>query len=151
MNAELLSRIQRICVRQEKCLSDVRKKLQLWGATADEAVEIEHKLLADGFVDEARYANAFAREHARFQRWGNLKIKASLLAKRIPATFIEDATAQLDDTQSKTNLANLLCSKAKSIHANSPQDLHVKLVRFGMSRGYGYEEVLRCLNCDLND
>ena len=57
-----LARLQRTCARQEKCRSDVRRKLRLWGIETVEAVRIEQLLVANKFVDDARYACAFVRE-----------------------------------------------------------------------------------------
>ncbi|MDR3328672.1 MAG: RecX family transcriptional regulator [Prevotellaceae bacterium] len=138
-----LERLQRLCVRQEKCLSDVRRKLSLWGVGKEDAAKVEQLLLAAKFVDEARYAAAFVREKSRLSRWGALKIRAALQAKRLPAAVVAEALAQLDGEQAAQNLLADLQRKAKTIRATSPQELRAKLIRFGVSRGYGYEQVVR--------
>jgi regulatory protein len=140
---EALLRLQRLCATREKCLWDVRKKMCAWGLSAAEMEEVERRLVAEKFVDQARYAVAFAREKARFSRWGVHKIRAALLAKKIAGDLIEDALREAEAVCPKDDLIKALQRKAQTTRAASPGDLLAKLVRFGVSRGYGYEEVVK--------
>lgn len=140
---EALLRLQRLCAAQEKCLWDVRRKMCAWGLSAEEMEEVERRLVAEKFVDEARYAAAFAREKARFSRWGDHKIRAALLAKKISGHLVENALREADAARPKDDLVKALQKKAQATRATSPGDMLAKLVRFGISRGYGYEEVLK--------
>jgi regulatory protein len=147
---EALQRLQRLCVKQEKCLADVRKKMCSWSLSLPEMEEVERRLLAGKFVDEARYAAAFAREKAELSRWGALKVKAALRAKKVGDEFISRALSELDGARQKEILSKILQKKAQTIQAKSPHDLLAKLMRFGLSRGYEYGEVqaaVRELRC----
>jgi regulatory protein len=148
---EALQRLQRLCAMQEKCLADVRKKMCSWNLTPPEMEEVERQLLAGKFVDEARYAAAFARERAEFSRWGALKIKAALRAKKIADDVIDSALRMVDENRQMDILSKDLQKKARSLRAKSPNELTAKLMRFGISRGYEYEvvkEAVRKLGAD---
>ncbi|MDR1342780.1 MAG: RecX family transcriptional regulator [Prevotellaceae bacterium] len=138
---EALLRLQRLCAKQEKCLADVRKKMRSWNLSQPEMEEVERQLLAGKFVDEARYAAAFARERAAFSRWGALKIKAALRAKKIADEVVDSALREVDGKRQLDILSKDLQKKAQKLQAKSPHDLPAKLMRFGISRGYEYEEV----------
>ncbi|MDR0415066.1 MAG: RecX family transcriptional regulator [Prevotellaceae bacterium] len=138
---EALLRLQRLCAKQEKCLADVRRKMRSWNLSRLEMEEVERQLLAGKFVDEARYAAAFARERAKFSHWGVLKIRAALHAKKIDDELIDSALREVDGNQQRSDLLKDLQKKAQTLRAKSPHDLSAKLMRFGLSRGYEHEEV----------
>jgi regulatory protein len=140
---EALLRLQRLCATREKCLWDVRKKMRAWRLSAAEMVEVERRLVAEKYVDEARYAAAFAGEKARLSRWGANKIRAALLAKKISGHVVDAALREVEAVCPKDSLFKALQKKAQATRAASPGDLFAKLVRFGLSRGYGYEEVVK--------
>jgi regulatory protein len=140
---EALLRLQRLCAMQEKCLWDVRKKMLRWGLGKAEMEEVEQRLVAEKFVDEARYAAAFVREKVKFSRWGVNKIRAALHAKKIGSDLVDDALREVDPIRQKDDVAKELQKKAQAAQATSPKKLFAKLVRFGVSRGYDYEDVVK--------
>jgi regulatory protein len=119
----------------------VRRKLRLWGVEGDEAARIEQLLLADGYVDNARYARAFVREKSKFAHWGAIKIKAALQSKSIAGATIAEALQEINADAQPEILEKMLRRKSQTIAAKSPQDLQAKLLRFGLSRGFAYDEV----------
>ena len=72
---KVLDKIQSQCVRREYCTSDIRAKV-LNAVEGDEetADEMVASLVADKFVDDLRYASAFAREKSAISGWGAQKI-----------------------------------------------------------------------------
>ena len=61
-----LSRLQRLCSKAEYCRADIyRKALKDLDGDAAEASRLVEELIRDRYVDDARYASAFAREKAR--------------------------------------------------------------------------------------
>ena len=86
---EILSRLTARCSTTELCLSDIRKKLDATDIMEKEKERILHRLLDEGYVDEARYARAFVRDKFRFSGWGKVKIAQGLRAKQISSTDID--------------------------------------------------------------
>ena len=76
---QVLARLQRQCSRMEYCSRDIyRKALKALEGDAEAAERIVASLRADRFVDDLRYASAFAREKASLQGWGPVKISFQL-------------------------------------------------------------------------
>ena len=71
MNEKVADKMRRMCSRREYCVADIRKKLlvQLDGNAA-EADEIIAMLLNEKYVDDLRYASAYARDKSSISGWG---------------------------------------------------------------------------------
>ena len=67
---KLLSSLQALCARKEYCSADIYKKA-LKGLDGDEeaAAAMVASLVEDKFVDDLRYATAFARDKACLDGW----------------------------------------------------------------------------------
>lgn len=144
MNKEVLSAMEALCAKREYCVSDIRRKalLKLEG-DGEAAEEIVASLVADKFVDDARYASAFAREKASLQGWGPIKIRFQLRMKGISDADINAALDDVDTEKAAARLERLLETKWKTLRED-PQG-RLKLIKFALSRGYDYSEVERFL------
>ena len=103
------------------------------------AVEVLDSLVEDGFVDDARYAGAFAREKAVLDGWGPVKIRYMLKAKGIGSADIDSALESIDAVAAAEKLDKLLAAKAKSLQGD-PQ-ARLKLIKYALSRGYNYDDI----------
>ncbi|HDP54554.1 MAG TPA: RecX family transcriptional regulator [Bacteroidetes bacterium] len=137
-----LDRAQWLCSQSEKCISDIKLKLTQWGIEPNEKQRIIDSLIADGFINEDRFAQTYARDKARFSKWGPRKIEIALRAKRINTETIEKALSCIQNIMSSDNLFEILSKKAKTVRYKDVYDLKSKLLRFGVSRGFDYGEVL---------
>ncbi len=145
--------IKKWCDRQERCHSEVRSKLKAWGVFAEETELIIADLIAGNYLNEERFARAFARGKSRMNRWGWQKIKYALKAKGISAYCIEQAFAEIEPTEARDALHNLLSRKHKSISGKGLKSMEVKarLYRFAYAKGYGADEIQKTLELLLGD
>ena len=128
------------CAKREYCSSDIRRKaLQRLEYDAAAAEEVVAALMADGFVDDRRYAAAFAREKSALSGWGPVKIRSALLARGVPREAVLDALGEIDPERASARLEKVLETKWKTLR-DDPQG-RLKLIRFALSRGYDYEPV----------
>lgn len=135
-----LSRLQKQCSKAEYCASDMyRKALKALEGDAESASRLVASLVADRYVDDARYATAFAREKASLQGWGPVKIRFQLRAKSIADDAIKAALAQVEPSRAADKLERLLAAKARSLQGDPQQRL--KLLKYALSRGYEYDAV----------
>ncbi|MFO8020928.1 MAG: regulatory protein RecX [Perlabentimonas sp.] len=144
-----IDRAQWLCSQQEKCSYDIRKKLIQWGIDSENIQSVIDSLLNDGFIDESRYAVTFAREKARFSKWGPKKIEYALRSKHISDKHIKRALKEAEEFVDKDTLKELLTKKARSVNHKNSYDLKVKLLRFGVSRGFEYDDVKSILSTIL--
>ncbi|MBI1221899.1 MAG: RecX family transcriptional regulator [Bacteroidetes bacterium] len=104
---ELLSKLMKYCAYQERCFSEAEQKLASLGAYGEEAGEIILHLSKAGFLDEERYARAFARGKFRFKRWGRNKIIRELKLKNISDYCLNKGMDEIDDTEYSSALHEL--------------------------------------------
>ncbi len=138
--ARCLSRLQKLCSKAEYCEADIyRKALKDLEGDADAARKVLEALISEKYVDNARYASAFAREKAAIQGWGPVKIRFQLKAKGVSEENIRVALEEVDEGKQADKLRKVLLAKARSL-AGDPQ-FRLKLLRFGLTRGYDYDAV----------
>lgn len=141
---KLIDRLRRMCSRREYCMSDILKKT----ATAldgdrDAAAKVLDVLVSEKYVDDLRYATAYAREKAMIAGWGETKIRYMLSTKRIDRALVDQALTEIDSSKADSRLQKLLENKARTLKAD-PQ-IRLKLLRFALGRGYQYDDVVRVL------
>lgn len=137
---KLTDRLRRLCSRREYCVSDVRKKAMTALEGDSEAAEnVVSALVAEKYVDDLRYATAYAREKAMISGWGETKIRYMLSGKRIPRDIVSQALTEIDEGKADARLQKLLENKMRSLK-DDPQ-IKLKLIRFALGRGYQYDDI----------
>ncbi len=137
---KVLDRLQSQCVKREYCRSDIfRKALTALEGDRAAAERLVESLVADRFVDDVRYASAFAREKARLSGWGPVKISFALRGKGISRDAISEALGEIDPEEADRRMVSVLETKYRTLEGD-PQE-KFKLLRFGLTRGYDYEKI----------
>lgn len=140
-----LSRLQRLCSKAEYCRSQMyTKALRDLEGDADAAKRVVDSLVADRYVDDARYASAFAREKASIQGWGPVKIRFQLRSKGISDADIASGMSEIEEPKAARKLESVLAAKYRTLQGD-PQ-CKLKLLKFALSRGYEYQEVSSILD-----
>lgn len=134
---EIRSKISAYCARQERCHQEVELKLKEWLVPYDQRDELIAFLIENNFLNEERFARAYARGRFRLKKWGRVKILHELRKRAISEYSQKQAMGVIDDNEYLSTLYELL-EKKLSQHSGE-----VKLKRFAKSRSYlsqkGYE------------
>ena len=142
---KVLDRMRNLCSRREYCRSDIMKKaLEALDGDRESAEKIIETLVGEKYIDELRYSSAFARDKASIAGWGETMIRYMLSAKGIPRETISLALEEIDEGKAAGRLEKLMENKFKSLK-DDPQ-CRMKMLRFALGRGYGYEEVSSVLD-----
>ena len=138
--SKVLDRMRALCSRREYCRNDILKKV-LKAMEGDRAAadKIMDSLVKDRYIDELRYASAFARDKSSLAGWGVTKIRYMLSAKGIPGDVIAQALEEIDAQKAESRLDKLMENKLRTLR-DDPQ-CRLKMLRFGLGRGYAYDEV----------
>lgn len=134
-------RLTALCARTECCKSDVRKKLAAWCIEAEDAEKIVAKLAEEKYIDEARYAVAFANEKIKFARWGTSKVSFNLRQKGLSADLIENALSQILPDDYGKMMEQTLRAKFRTLNYKDRNDARAKLLRFGAGRGFEFAKM----------
>lgn len=137
---QVRSALEAQCAKREYCSADIRRKaLERLDFDAAAAEEVVVALVEGGFVDDSRYASAFAREKSALSGWGPVKIRTALLARGIARDTAAAALGEIDPERAAAKLEKVLETKWRTL-ADDPQG-RLKLIRFALSRGYDYGPV----------
>ena len=139
---QALAVLRRQCARMERSEYDVRRSMMRWQMTSDEMASVVAQLVAERFVDNARYAEAFVRDKLRFSGWGRRKIVNALRTRQISQHIIASLDYMFDSEDESDKLAELLEKKARQVKAKNRYDLKDKLIRFGLYRGFDLDTLL---------
>lgn len=139
--AKVTDRMRRLCSRREYCSYDILKKVSdALDGDKDAAEKVLESLVTEKYVDDLRYATAYAREKSMISGWGETKIRYMLSAKKISRDVISKALEEIDEKKAGTRLQKLLENKSRALK-DDPQ-IRLKLLRFALGRGYQYDDVV---------
>lgn len=137
---KLLEKMRVLCSRREYCRSDILKKVvSALDGDRQGAEKIVDILVDEKFIDELRYASAFVRDKSALSGWGAVKIRYMLSSKGIPRDVISEALGDVDEGKARVRLEKLMENRYRSLK-DDPQ-CRLKMLRFGLGRGYEYDEV----------
>ena len=134
------------CAYQERYQQELRDKLYGYGLKTEEVENLIAQLVTENFVNEERFAKAFAGGKFRIKKWGRVKIKMELKARRISDYCIQKALKEIDSATYMQNLKKILEIKEKSITEKNFLKKKQKLVRYALSKGYEQDLVFDVLN-----
>jgi len=142
---QALRRLAAYCSRAERCVWDVRRKMDAWEIPAEQQNQIIRQLQKNKFLDEERYCKAFVNDKSKYNRWGIYKIKFELRRKQIPEALIREALKNLNPEENRERLRLLIEQKKKLVKGKSEFEIRQKLLRFAASRGFSQEEIEKVL------
>ena len=138
---EAVAKIQLYCAYQERSHQEVKRKLFDYGLRSDEVDQLLAQLITDGFLNEERFAKAFAGGKFRIKKWGRLKIENELEHRGLTKNCIARGISEIDSSDYSKALKSLLEKKAKQIVENNIFRKRNKVARFAIAKGYEPELV----------
>ena len=145
---EALYRVTALCAGSEQCEHSIREKLTKWGLTRNESDHIIDYLYDEKYIDELRFANAYARDKMRYNHWGRQKIDQGMRLLRISPASRKEALEALPEEEYLETLQGILTSKARTVKADNDYQRNGKLIRFALGRGFEMGLIIQVLNCD---
>lgn len=140
-SAEALARIYRYCAYQERSHQEVKNKLYEYGLYSSEVDELLSRLITEGFLNEERFAKAFAGGKFRMKKWGRLKIQNKLESLGLTTNCIGRGMKEIDAADYSRTLKELIKKKALQTIEHNPYRKRDKVARFVIAKGYEPELV----------
>ncbi len=134
-------KIRSYCAYQERSHKEVRNKLFTYGLYPSEVEQALTRLITDGFLNEERFAKAFAGGKFRIKKWGRNKIANALQAHGVTPRCIQKGLKEIDDPQYKKTLKALLTKKMAALREPNPLKKKHKAAQFAIGKGYEAELV----------
>ena len=143
---EAYARLASYCAQAERSPSDLRRRMQRLELEEELQAELLTRLEAEGFVSGERFARAFVHDKHRFNGWGPRRLEHELRRHGIASSVITAALEELEEETSaedeEPRVLQLLRAKQRSLPAGlERRKAYDRLMRFGLYRGYDYDEV----------
>ena len=133
---EAKDKIRRYCAYQERSHLEVRNKLYAYGLHRGDVDEILTDLITEGFLNEERFAKAFAGGKFRMKRWGRIKIARALHAKGVSENCISIGLREIDDKSYLEVLDDLLIEKSQTSDGKDRFVLRDRLSKYAIQKGF---------------
>lgn len=144
--SQALKRMAAYCSRAERCEYDVRKKLVTLEMNDEEIRRITDRLKKEKFLNDERFCRSFINDKARFNKWGETKIRYELKKRNIPEMVFAPILKEFSGDTFELQLQHILKMKAKTVKGKSDYDKRNKLIRFGLGRGFPMDMVIKNVN-----
>ena len=131
-----LKRAANFCVYQERTQREVRAKLAEWQVDEDGAECIIMDLILDRFINEERYAKAFAGGKFRVKHWGRMKIKYELKLKGVSPQNILIGLKEINAEDYALKIQYLIERKLKETQHLERGLRNQKIANFLISKGF---------------
>ena len=135
---EWLNKAARYCATAEHCEQEVRRKLGQWQAPEEIHDAVIRYLRENKYIDDARYASAFAHDKVAYNGWSKQKIAISLRALQIDDDVAEEALDNIDEATYRSQIMRIISKKE-----GEPVE---KILRSLMQRGFRYDEIQAAIN-----
>lgn len=133
---QALQKLRHYCGYQERCHSEVREKLYSLGVRKKDHDEIIATLIEEGYLNEERFAIAYAGGKFRMKQWGRLKIAYALRQKQVSDYSIKKALKQIDEKDYRAALTTLAKEKYESLKDEQWLVRKKKVLDYLLQHGY---------------
>lgn len=133
---EALKRMENYCVYQERCHKEVEEKIIEMRLIPEAREKIILHLIENNFLNETRFALAFARGKFRIKKWGKQRIRRELKFRNISAYNIKAALEQISFDEYEATLNELAAQRLLQIHERNKYKKRKKLADYLLYRGW---------------
>ncbi len=140
---DIMQKLRRYCAYQERCHDEVRTKLhslKVYGLELEEAVS---QLVEEGFLNEERFARAYAGGKFRMRKWGRVKISGELKKRHISNYCIDRALAEIPEADYMAVMRQLIRSALQRYKQRDAFNAAGKTAAFMVQKGYEPDLVWR--------
>lgn len=145
---QALQKLKHYCAYQERCHQEVKEKLFQLGIWKQDHDEIIATLIEENYLNEERFAIAFAGGKFRVKHWGRVKIKYELNQKQVSEYCIKKALKQIDEEEYVQQLKKLADEKYSSLKAEQYLVRKKKTMDYLVARGFEIDLVRKQLEAD---
>ncbi len=145
-SAMVLQKIRNFCSFQERHTREVEDKLKDWAVQKKKIPTIIKQLQKENFLNEVRFAHAFAGGKFRQNKWGRVKIDYELSIRGIPEPLIRESLATIDAEDYMAMMQNLILAKKKEINTSKDLNVRDKILNFVSGKGYEISLVIEMMD-----
>lgn len=134
--AQALQKLKHYCAYQERCHSEVQEKLYTLGVWKRDHDAIIATLIEENYLNEERFAIAYAGGKFRIKQWGKQRITYELKKKQVSDYSIRKALRQIEDSDYEETLDKLAREKYASLKGEQYLVRRKKTQDYLLQKGY---------------
>lgn len=138
---QALQKLKQYCAYQERSHSEVQQKLWDLGVRRAEHDEVLSALVEEDYLNEERFAKAFAGGKFRMKEWGRKKILYELKQKKVSDYCIRVAMKEIPDDDYHRTLERLAERRWASLRGEQYLVRQKKTQDYLVQKGYEFELV----------
>ena len=143
---QALQKLKHYCAYQERCHSEVKEKLYNLGAWKKDHDEIIATLIEENYLNEERFALAFAGGKFRVKQWGRVKIKYEPKQKQLSEYCIKKSLKQIDEEEYIKVLNKLAKDKYTSLKSEQYLIRKKKTMDYLIAKGFEMDLIRRIVD-----
>lgn len=130
-------KIRHYCAYQERNHAETKEKLHRFGLYKAEVEELLSRLIEENYLNEERFAIAFAGGKFRMKQWGKVKIRYALKQKQVSEYCIKKALSEIGEEDYEKTFNKLVNEKLESLR--SEKNIFIKkrkLQQYLLQKGF---------------
>ena len=96
---EVRSKLEHFCAYQERCYYEVEQKLYDFQLSTSEREAVLIYLIENNYINEERFASIYTQSKLHQKKWGKVRIKIELKARKISEYLINKSLKEIDDEE----------------------------------------------------
>jgi regulatory protein len=133
---QALQKLKHYCAYQERSHSEVQSKLYDLGVRKAEHDDIIAALIEENYLNEQRFAIAFAGGKFRMKQWGKVKIEYELKQRQVSAYCIKKALKQIAEEEYLQTLQKLAEEKYAALKSEQYLVRKKKTMDYLVQKGF---------------
>ena len=124
------------CAYQERSQNEARQKIYNFKLDPECVESIITELINENFLNDERFAIAFASGKFRIKHWGKIKIKMALRMHKISDYCIKKALQNIDEVEYEKVLINVIEKKIRLTKTTDKRKKYYEIMNYAASRGF---------------
>lgn len=136
------------CAYQDRCHQEVERKMREFVLVPEAKDEILLYLMKENFLNEERFVRSYIRGKFNIKKWGRNKIKLHLKQKAVTEKLILKCFDEIDKNTYLVAIQEIYDKYHLKQKGLKMYQRKVKTIRYLLSRGFEYEEILKVADAE---
>lgn len=138
---DIVQKLEYYCSYQERCHTEVSDKLRSFVLNQQEKDNIIVHLIEHNFLNEERFASIFSISKFHQKKWGKIRIKNELKARKISEYLIAKALKEIPVNEYETTFDSLAEKQWEAITEKNDLKKRKKFCDYLLRKGWESERI----------
>jgi len=136
---EIVQKLEHYCVYQERCHVELHEKMRQFTLSENEKNQIIVYLIEHNFLNEERFASVFSISKFHQKKWGKIRIKNELKARKISDFLIKKSLKEIPSDEYQKTFNKLAENHWETISEKNALKKRKKYCDFLLRKGWESE------------